>query len=537
MEFSDKIFKAFLDEMNDLDKFRMSYALEHPSVSMDREDPDVKRLIEAIAFFSARTHVAGVENITAAQLRLFRQFFPFLLSPIPSMGLMQAKISGMLQERTFFPRGTELLVTTISGDAAIYRTMADLTVLPITFSDAKLIVIPGGYRLLFSFKAMYHRNDDIGRLSLNINYLNNYQTSLYLLELIKKSMRNCFVSFDEMVDENTTGAPCNLSFGSYQDADAQSKNEPTMHPIQASRFFFHFPSKDLFMHMDVPDIEKTWNQFTLCIDLDRKVWPSKLIINKDMFRPFTVPVENLVQAPAAPFVFDGTKEKFRIQHLEPDAGYELQHVTGVYKILDGVTYPLRPGILAGGEGSYEVEYRKTHGKINYYLDLHISQAFLKPVTIGVDAMWLQPRFSDNISQKLDVTPYRRHIAGIDWRIAGDLIPHHRNLFHENMDVFINLLSLKGKSSLTYNDVMCLLQVQGSVFQGQFKEMETLIKSVRVEQTKVQTAGGNSLKLIYHLGFGEYLPAMKPMINVFIKQVENILDSWISEAPVEATMEI
>jgi len=537
MEFSDKIFKAFLSEMNDLDQFRMSYELEHPSVSMDREDPDVKRLIEAMAFFSARTHLAGVENITAARLRLFQQFFPFLLSPIPSMGLMQAQVSGMLQERTFFPRGTELLVTTTSGDAAIYRTLADLTVLPITFSDAKLIVISGGYRLLLSFNAMYPRNDDIGRLSLNVNYLNNYQNSLYLLDVLKNSMKNCFVSFDEVVDENTTGTRCNLSFGSHQEIGSQSKNEPTMHPIQASRFFFHFPSRDLFMHMDVPEIEKAWDQFTLCIDLDRKIWPSELILNKDMFRLFTVPVENSVHASAAPFVFDGTKEKFRIQHLEPDAGYELQHVTGVYKILDGITQPLRPGILAGGEGSYEVEYRETQNQKNYYLNLHASQAFMNPVTIGVDAMWLQPDFSDKVSQKLNVNPYRRHIAGINWRIAEELTPHQHNVFHKNMDVFIYLLSLRGKSSLEYNDIMCLLQVQGSVFQGEYKAIETLFKSARVEQTKVQTTGGNSLKLIYHLGFEECLPAMKPMIDGFIKQVENILDSWVSEAPVETAMEI
>ncbi len=537
MEFSDKIFKAFLSEMNDLDQFRMAYALEHPSVSMDRDDPDVKRLIEAMAFFSARTHLAGVKNITAAQLRLFQQFFPFLLSPIPSMGLIQAQISGVLQERTFFPKGTELLVSSISGDCAIYRTMEDLTVLPITLSKSGLILTPRGYRLFLSFKAMYVRNDEIGRLSLNINYLNNYQTSLYLLDLIKTGVKNCFISFDGIVDENTTGARCGISFGNQDEAGPHSKNEPSMHPIQASRFFFHFPSKDLFMHIDVPEIRKSWDEFTICIDLDRKNWPQKIVINKDMFRPFTVPVENSIGAPAAPFLFDGTKEKFKITHLEPDAGYELQYIKGVYKIIDGITSPIRPGILAGGDGSYEVEYRETQNQKNYYLNLHYSQAFLKPVTIGLDAMWLQPGFSDNVSQKLDVNPYRRRIAGINWRVVEELTTHQRNVFHDNMDVFVYLLSLRGKSSLDHNDVLCLLQVQGSVFKGHYKPMETLFKSVRVEQTKVQTTAGNSLKLIYHLGFEECLPSVQPMVKVFIKQVENILDSWISEAPVETTMEM
>ena len=59
---SDELQKAFLEEMHALDNFRMAYAAEHPSTPLDRDDPDVRRLMEAMAFFTARTRIVGLRN-------------------------------------------------------------------------------------------------------------------------------------------------------------------------------------------------------------------------------------------------------------------------------------------------------------------------------------------------------------------------------------------------------------------------------------------------------------------------------------------
>ena len=47
MQLDDTLYKAFLEELQDLEKFRMSYAALHPAAPLDREDQDVRRLIEA----------------------------------------------------------------------------------------------------------------------------------------------------------------------------------------------------------------------------------------------------------------------------------------------------------------------------------------------------------------------------------------------------------------------------------------------------------------------------------------------------------
>ena len=57
-----------------------------------------EELIEALAFFSARTLVSSRRNILKTRLRLFQQYFPFLLDPLPSMGLLQFTPTGRQTE-------------------------------------------------------------------------------------------------------------------------------------------------------------------------------------------------------------------------------------------------------------------------------------------------------------------------------------------------------------------------------------------------------------------------------------------------------
>lgn len=532
MDYNDQLYKAFLEAMNDLDNFRITYASEHAGISLDREDPDVKRLIEAMAFFSARTHMASTKNITSARLRLFQQIFSFLLSPIPSMGILEAEVTGHLQDKAVFPRGTEFLMTTDTGDSALYRTMEDLRILPVKLTGAKLILLPSkGYRLMIRFGSMYKRRDDIDRISLFINYLNDYQNSLYMWDNLKQHVTSAFISFEDRVDEHTKGRPCKVSFGNRSEKRSKADTEPLMHPIQESRFFFHFPSQDLFMHIDVPETSGAWKQFTVCIDLSEH-WPAKLVVNKDVFTPFAVPVENLKTAPAEPALYDGTHERLPIYHPEKEARYELQEILGVYKVADGATTVLRPGVLAGGEGSYEIEYGEALGRKKHAINLHYPGAFADPVTIVVEANWIQPAFSDRLGRRITVKAYSRHIPGIRWRKTDNMVGHADNVFHEDMDVFIYLLSLRHKARFDYDDILSLLRVQGSVSKGSFGQIQRLFKGLDIEEAKVQSATGNTLKYIYHLRFEKCPAYVKPMVRAFALQLERMLDCWMSQAVVE-----
>lgn len=533
----EKLYRVFLEEMHELENFRMEYAARHPSTSLDRDDPDVKRLVEAMAFFSARTHMAGMNNIASSRLRIFQQFFSFLLSPLPIMGMIQALPTGKLSETAVLPRGDKILVSQDKAKGVILRTLKDLRILPVSLSGTKLLLRPDkGFRLIITIESMYERTDSIGRISLNIDHFNNYQASLLIFDTLKSHLTKASVIFDQKVDETSKGLACNISFGNTQDENEIKKRED--HPLQKARVFFHYPQQDLFMSVDVPEKKQAWKQFTICIDLDPE-WPRKVVLNKDIFRLHTVPVENLIKGTTAPFIYDGTKERFLIAHPETDQGYELQSVQGVYKIEKGGMIPLRAGILSGGEGAYEIEQKSGRdGKTRYFLNLHYSAAFMEPVTIVVDALWHQPWFSGSISKQVKALPYSRDIAGVNWDLSENIVSHQENRFQENMDEFMHLLTIKNKSILSQEDITALLQMLGSVWQGNFKPVKDLFYGVRVEQVPLSDGKVRGmLKLVYTLLFKECEPSSVPLLKIFTQQTGKILDAWISEAVIETRMEM
>jgi type VI secretion system protein ImpG len=536
MQMDEKLYTAFLEEMHELESFRMEYAARHPSASLDRDDPDVKRLVEALAFFAARTHRAGMNNIVSSRLRIFQQFFPFLLSPLPVMGMVQAQPTGQLSETALLPKASQIMVSPGKEQGGVCRTLKDLRILPVSLTETKLLLRPDrGFRLLISMESMYDRTDTIGKIRLNIDHLNNYRASLLIFDTLRTHLTKACVVFDQKADEYSTGPPCDILFGNEPEETEMENRE--MHPLQKARFFFHFPQQDLFMTIDVPEKQQPWRKFTICMDLDPD-WPKKIVINKDIFRLHTVPMENLTRGATAPFIYDGTKERFLIRHPEPDQSHELQSVQGVYKIENGGMVPLRAGILSGGEGAYEIEQKTDeHGRTRYWLALHYSKAFPEPVTIVVDALWHQPKLSKLLARQLKALPYSRNIPGVNWDLCENTVTHGENRFQENMDEFMHLLTIKNKSMLSYEDITALLQMLGSVWQGNFKPIKDLFYAVRIEQVPRKGDAGGMLKLVYQLRFKECEAGLTPLLKTFTKQTGNILDAWISEAVVETGMEI
>lgn len=526
----DSLYKVFLEQMHELENFRMSYAAMHQTTPLDREDPDVKRLTEAMAYFAARTHVAGIRNITGFRRRIFQQFFPYLLTPLPAMGIIRPKITGQFGEPVLLPRGSEISVSSETQGTALFRTLHEVHIFPIALADLKMLLLPNkGFRVLLSLRANYARSDDVGRLYFHINHLNDFQASLKILRALREHLRKASVVFDETVTEETRGTPCEVSFGAPPDAE----DDHLPHPLQKERFFFHFPQQELFLAVHLPPSPRNWNRFTICLDLDSK-WPRSLMLNEDVFQLFAVPVMNLNRAMAQPIICDGTRERYAIRHPEPEYRFELHSVLGVYRIEDSGMMPVRAGILSGGSGSYEIEESTDgSGKKRHWLSLHFPEAFEQPQTIAIDAFWLQPWFSEALRERLRADTFSRNIVGLEWELLGDPVPHAENTFEEELEGFLHLLTLKNKSTLTFDDVINMLQALGSIHQGHFKPPYDLLEAIRVVEAPLSKNGlPGMLKLVYYLDFKEYDAGMLPLIETFVAHVERILDTWISEATVE-----
>lgn len=535
MKTDDNLYKVFLEHMHELENFRMSYAAMHPAIPLEREDPDVRRLTEAMAYFAARTHLAGIRNIIEFRRRIFQQFFSYLLTPLPAMGMMRAKLTGQFSEPVSLPKGSEIAVSSETKGTAIYRTLHDMRILPLSLTEMKMLLLPSkGYRVVLVLNAPYARNDDIGILRFHINHLDDFQASLRVLHNLKKHLRRASVVFDENVTEETRGAQCEVSFGPPED----DEDEEWPHPLQKERWFFHFPHRELFLNVHVSSQPRNWNQFTLCFDLDAH-WPRSLVLNEDVFQLFAVPIVNLNSGMAQPIICDGTRERYPIRHPEPEYNFGLHSVVGVYQIEKGSMVPMRAGILSGGSGSYELEETTdSDGVKRHWLAPHFPETFEEPRTISIDARWLQPWFSEALRERLMAATYNRNIVGLEWQLVGDIVPQAENTFQAEMEGFLHLLTLKNKSAFNVDDLLGMMQTLGSVHQGQFKRAYDLLTDVKVEEAPLNKGGmGGLLKVVYYLHFKDFDQSLLPLVETFVTHVNNILTSWVSEAIVEVRMEV
>ena len=535
MKSDDNLYKVFLEHMHELEDFRMSYAAMHPAIPLEREDPDVRRLTEAMAYFAARTHLAGIRNIIEFRRRIFQQFFSYLLTPLPAMGMMRAKLTGQFSEPVSLPKGSEIAVSSETKGTAIYRTLHDMRILPLSLTEMKMLLLPNkGYRVVLVLNAPYARNDDIGNLRFHINHLDDFQASLRVLHNLKKHLIRASMVFDENVTEETRGAQCEVSFGPPED----DEDEEWPHPLQKERWFFHFPHRELFLSVNVSSQPRNWNQFTLCFDLDAH-WPRSLVLNEDVFQLFAVPIVNLNSGMAQPIICDGTRERYPIRHPEPEYNFGLHSVVGVYQIEKGSMVPMRAGILSGGSGSYELEETTdSDGVKRHWLAPHFPETFEEPRTISIDARWLQPWFSEALRERLMAATYNRNIVGLEWQLVGDIVPQAENTFQAEMEGFLHLLTLKNKSAFNVDDLLGMMQTLGSVHQGQFKRAYDLLTDVKVEEAPLNRGGmGGLLKVVYYLHFKDFDQSLLPLVETFVTHVNNILTSWVSEAIVEVRMEV
>lgn len=534
MKIDEGLYQAYLEEMNALENFRMGYAALHPGIHLDHEDPDVRRLIEAMALFTARTRMTGIRNIGATRRRIFQQFFPYLLSPLPSMAILKALPTRQLAETVLLPKGSEVAIMPESGGAAIFMTLKDLRILPVTLVEFKLLLKENrGYRLALRLKSSFPRNDEIGCLRFGINHLNNYEASQHVLYNLKSHLERVSVVFDGKFSETVIGRECRVSFGG---TDEVSDDDFT-HPLQKERLFFHFPWQELFVNVQVEQPESSWQDIVVYLDLDPD-WPRTLVLDKEVFQLFSVPIANQRQAMAQPVSCNGTREHYPIIHPDLEAGFEFHSIRGVYRVDKEGMSPVKPGILSGVAPTYETEeYIDNQGRRRHHLNLHFPQAFEKPKTIAIDASWIQPWFSEVASQRLEPRIVSRSLVGVKWELPVSPVPHAENLFHQNVDGMLHFITLSKRTIIGRDDLMDILLAMGLDRKSQFMKLCNLLVDVIIEKVPMQGGhGSGAMKHRYVLQFRAYDSSQEPIMIAFVEHVENILNAWISGVEIEVSKE-
>ena len=526
-------YRAFLEELNDLAEFRLNYSLDNPNSGLEGDDPDVKRIIEALAFFGARTQIASLRSLDSSSKRLYQQFFSYLLTPLAAMAMAEAQPTGHLTEVLDIPVGTELSLQPDRGGRVMFCTTRALRILPMSLASVKQdLGSEKASRLLLTFQANYPLNEQPETVSLYVNYLNDLISSLKVWNFLKSSLSSAKVQFGDY-DPDVAAAKCDFNLGI---PDVDMATDEWHHPLESERYYFHFPQQELYLDLKLPNAPRNWRQFTVILDFD-KPWPRALRLNRNVFHLFTVPVVNNQRIQAQPITCDGSQERYAIRHPEPQFGYMLQKVLGVYEASDQGMMPLRPGILAGGNGSYEIEQGKMQegGGYLYWLVPHYPAAFEQSRILLIDALWQQPWYDQILQNPYTIHAFRRQMQGIQWDLLDDAIAHTENNQLDNISRYIHLLTLMHHTCLDGQNVSDILLALGSVSSGHFQKIYNSLLKVRLEEEPY--GDSNKTRQIYHLQFKPQLDDSTELIEPFVRHVGRVLDLWLTDAMVETRWEI
>lgn len=536
-DFSERIYQDYLGELDGLERFRQRFQERNPAVPLDREDPDVRRLIEAMAYFSVRTRHATMQNLRSAWRRLFSGFFDFLLEPVPASAMIQALPSEKMTEAVTLPRGTEVRLTpprdseSDKDGVGVFRLQRDLRVLPIFLERSE--VLPreeGGYRLILGFRSRDLREDPVDVLSLYVNHLDEYRSSLAVFHELRTHLEQVSVVYNVTAKADSAGDTCEVSFTRAPPAPDDAGQYA--HPFQRMRSFFQLPEQQLFVHVKVPPSQKDWERFSLCFDLDAD-WKVGRTHRPDFFVPFVAPVVNLKAEPAQAISADGTRSEFPIRGMSAGREFVLHSVMGVYEMGKKGLKPLRPAFLPGDSTSYEIEETIDERlRAHQSLIVRMPKALTEPQKILVEALWYQPLFAPRATGRIAVSLPGKHIEGLRWQVQGSVRPHEESPLRDDVAALTQILAWKTKPTLNRDEVVALMAHLGTPAGSPFARVMPWLRQLTVSTLPDGALRGSGIQHQYEVLLEPFDPSFDPLVVSFLDQVRELLDVWNNEAMVE-----
>lgn len=526
--------KAFLTELEALEHFRISYTGLYRDVPLAREDPDIRRLIEALAFFSGRTRLAAERIASESLMRLFQQHFPYAVSPMPATTMLQAVPSARFVDTISLPRSMEVLVdrktTQVTGAAYRFRTMAPLRVLPIQLDAVRGQVSSGKLRrILLSFSSAHPRNDALETISLHVNHLNDLTASMAVFFALKRHVRRASVLYGKLPDSSGKGDGCGLHFGAAP--GEPHEYEGFENPVQRFRSFLHFPQSELFLHFDNLHPPRNWQYFTLCLDLDEG-WPGELSLTEDSFALHVVPMANIKRDMANPIECDGMKDRYLVRHPDHSAGYVCHSILGVYLLSPTGMEPLEPGVLGPTQYGYETVFEGKGEARQGWLLLDLPGSFETPFRVAIESFWTQPGLGGNVQpEELRVRLSDRHVEGVSWCCSTAFVASSTPSLEDSRDDLLAMTALKSKRVLNHDELSFLFRVLGSLQRPEFARLTMALQRVNLQNKPAGNKAGGTCH-VYQLFFDNLENSDLPRLDLFCEQLLPLLSSWSIEQVVE-----
>ncbi len=519
MFIDDKIYQAFLEEMQALENFRATHSTLYRNTPLELvEDPDTQRLVEAVAFFAARSRLQGISKIAQIHQLLFRQYFSFLVNPLPAMGLLQLQPSLRHPEPLSIPEETELVCNTYDGRKAYFQTLDAVVLSSLFFHRCDFYrKVQGGWRLELTYQSPHVTSESLNKMCFYINHLNSFFGSLRVFFAINRALQGVTVHYDEVDVKNKIGASCAYRFG------ASNQRKIFNHPLERIRSYLHFPEQEMFMTVDIPDSQKKWQTITLCFDLSDE-WPDGLILNKESLVLYVLPIVNLKTDRAEPIECNGMKDGYPILYSNPAHQFKLHTVLSVSEVLQRGMRPIKPGIIDARGSSYEIDFFED----KLYLDF--TSAFEKTKTISVEAQWTQVWFADYLDQEFKIRFAEDHLGGLKIQLLQQMRGHEITAVEKDPQFLIRILALKNQNKLSLSELLFLMGSLKNIEHSYFKVVPPLIKNLEVFQQSDRIGLGPTVCYTFQLK--EWDGRGWELVILFFKNLNHFLNCWLSNFHVE-----
>jgi type VI secretion system protein ImpG len=370
-------------------------------------DPDAERLLEGVAFLTARIRERGEAALPELVEGLVDLLMPQYLRPVPASSIVEFTPQiRALRGALAVPRGTEVAAKAVEGTACTFRTTADLTLLPLAVHDAGVeypsSTAPVLRVVITVSEAGVAELRRVGKLRFFLHGELPLSSTLYLWLL-----RHC--QGVELRDPAEKGPGVRLPPQNVRALGLEPEEALFQWPRltqQAPRLlqeFFTLPQKFLFFELSGLEASPGGrDRLEVVFHFDRPpALPAK--VGRDAIRLHCVPVVNLFNASGEPLRVSGLEE----EHLLRPAGVNPRH-SEVY----AVESVAGAGTGRGDRVEYEPFVAFAHVPNGTYYRLHRS---ISPVDGGLDT-------TISLGTPLDSPP--------DWKeqtLSTELTCTHRSL--------------------------------------------------------------------------------------------------------------
>lgn len=365
---ADSLLPYFNQELTAIRQLAADFARTHPKVagrlrlSPDTvDDPHVARLLDGVAFLSARVHARLDDEFPELTDTLLDILYPHYLSPFPSCAIVQFAPRPETTTPVAIAPGFELETEAVRGQSCRYRTAAPLTLWPVRIESARLSGQP------FTAPANPRVNGAVSVLRLVVSTLGDdipFSTlGMDRLRLFLRGEGASALALHELLAGHTLGAALATSpddgapvcLGPDVVQHVGYADDEALLPWSGRGFsgfrllseYFAFSQKFLFVDLcglGARTMVLDDGRLEIFLYLDRTSPELERMVDAGMFALGCAPVVNLFHQRCEPMALDHATTEYRIL---PDARRarvtEVWEVTNVTELRpDGTPRPYRP---------------------------------------------------------------------------------------------------------------------------------------------------------------------------------------------------